>query len=260
VTAIHPTAVIDPEAELDATVEVGPYCIVGPHVRLAQGVVLRPHVNITGRTEVGPETVIYPFASVGEAPQDRKFQGEPTRLVIGARNTIRGYCTIHPGTAAGGAVTLIGDDNMIMVGVHIAHDCQIGSNIIMVNQVQLGGHVLVEDYAVLGASVHAHQFCRIGESAMLGALAAISQDVAPFTIAHGFPARILKVNRINMERRGFSREQMKAVERAFRIVFRSGLRPVDAFSGVREELPGSREAEHMVAFLEKSERGFCRAR
>jgi UDP-N-acetylglucosamine acyltransferase len=256
---IHPTAVIDPQAELDSSVEVGPYSIVGPHVRLAEGVVLRPQAHVTGHTEVGPETVIYPFASVGETPQDQKYRGEPTRLAIGARSTIREYCTLHPGTAGGGGVTSVGDDNLLMVGVHIAHDCQIGSHIIMANHVQLAGHVRVEDYAVLGASVHSHQFCRIGESAMLGALSAINQDVAPFSIAQGYRARILKVNRINMERRGFSQEQMSAVERAFRILFRSGLTPVKAFSRVREELPDSQEAEHMVAFLEKSERGFCRA-
>ncbi|MFQ5515662.1 MAG: acyl-ACP--UDP-N-acetylglucosamine O-acyltransferase [Myxococcota bacterium] len=258
-TRIHPTAVVDPAAELDPTVEVGPYAIVGPHVRMAAGVVLRPHAHVTGHSEIGRETTIFPFASVGEEPQDKKYRGEPTRLVIGGRNTIREYCTLHPGTAAGGGLTSVGDDNLLMVGVHIAHDCQIGSHIVMANNVQLAGHVRVEDYAVLGASVHSHQFCRIGESAMLAALAAISQDVAPFVIAHGFRARVIKVNRVNMERRGFSSAQMEAVERAYRILFRSGLPPHEAFARVRQELPGSREAEQMVAFLEKSERGFCRA-
>ena len=257
---IHPSAVIDPSAELEPGVELGPYAVVGPHVHLAEGVVLRPHSHVTGHTDVGRETVIYSFASVGEAPQDRKYRGEPTRLVIGARNTIREYATLHPGTAEGGGLTSVGEDNLLMIGVHIAHDCQIGSHLVMANNVALAGHVLVEDYAVMGASAHVHQFCRVGESAMVGAMAGISQDVAPFTIAQGSRARLLSINRINMERRGFPPERITAVERAYRLIFRSGLRPYEAFARVRAELADSRDAEHMVAFLEKSERGFCRVR
>ncbi len=257
---IHSSAVIDPSAELEPGVELGPYAVVGPHVHLAEGVVLRPHSHVTGHTDVGRETVIYSFASVGEAPQDRKYRGEPTRLVIGARNTIREYATLHPGTAEGGGLTSVGEDNLLMIGVHIAHDCQIGSHIVMANNVALAGHVLVEDYAVMGASAHVHQFCRVGESAMVGAMAGISQDVAPFTIAQGSRARLLSINRINMERRGFPPERITAVERAYRLIFRSGLRPYEAFARVRAELADSRDAEHMVAFLEKSERGFCRVR
>ncbi len=257
---LHPTAIVDAQAEVDSSVEIGPYAIVGPHVRLGPGVVLRPHAHVTGHTEVGSETTIYPFASVGEDPQDKKYKGEPTRLAIGAHNTIREYCTLHAGTAEGGGLTSVGDDNLFMLGVHIAHDCQIGNATIMANNTQLAGHVRVEDYAVLGASVHVHQFCRIGESAMLGALAGVSQDVAPFVIAQGDRAKVLKVNRINMERRGFSQAQMDAAERAYRIIFRSGLTPHEAFARVRSELLESPHAEHMVAFLEKSERGFCRAK
>ena len=154
----------------------------------------------------------------------------------------------------------MGGDNLLMIGVHIAHDCQIGSHIVMANNVALAGHVLVEDYAVMGASAHVHQFCRVGESAMVGAMAGISQDVAPFTIAQGSRARLLSINRINMERRGFPPERITAVERAYRLIFRSGLRPHEAFARVRAELADSRDSEHMVAFLEKSERGFCRVR
>ena len=257
---IHPSAVIDPGAEVDASVEVGPYAVVGPHVRLAEGVVLRPHAHVTGHTEIGRETVIYSFASVGEVPQDQKYKGEPTRLVIGARNTIREYVTLHPGTAGGGGLTSVGDENLLMIGVHIAHDCQLGNHIVIANNVALAGHVRVEDYGVLGASANVHQFCRLGESAMVGAMTGVGQDVCPFTIAQGIPARMFSVNKINMERRGFPPERIKAVERAFRLIFRSGLRPYEAFARVREELADSRDAEHMVAFLEKSERGFCRVR
>ena len=257
---IHPSAVIDPGAELDLSVEIGPYAIVGPHVRLAEGVVLRPHAHVTGYTELGRETQIFSFASVGEIPQDKKYRGEPTRLIIGAQNVIREYVTLHPGTAGGGGLTSIGDDNMFMIAAHVGHDCHIGSHVILANNVAMAGHVRIEDYAVLGASVHIHQFVRIGESAMLAGLAGVNQDVAPFTLAQGYPARLLHVNRVNLERRGISAERIQWVERAFRILFRDGLLPHKAFSRVREELANSPEAEHMVAFLEKSERGFCRVR
>jgi UDP-N-acetylglucosamine acyltransferase len=260
VTRIHPTAIVDPGAEVDPTVEIGPYAVVGPEVRLAAGVVLRPHAYVTGRTEVGPESTIYSFASVGEIPQDKKYRGEPTRLVIGARNQIREHVTLSPGTAQGGGLTSIGDDNLLMIVSHVGHDCQIGSHVVMANNVALAGHVMVESYAVLGALSGVHQFCRIGESAMLGGLGGVSQDVAPYAIAQGNHCRVIGLNRINLERRGFSAERIEAVEAAFRLVFRSKLLPRDAFARVREELPDSPEAEHLVAFLEKSERGFCRMR
>ncbi len=257
---IHPSAVIDPKAELDSTVEVGPFSIVGPHVRLGAGVVLRPHTHITGHTEIGAETVIFPFASVGEAPQDNKYKGEPTKLTIGERNMIREYVTLHPGTPGGAGLTSIGDDNLFMIGVHVGHDCHVGHHVIMANQVAIAGHVRVEDHAVLGAAVHVHQFVRIGESAMCAALAGVSQDVAPFCLAQGYPSRLLRVNGVNMERRGFGPERLKDIQRAFRIIFRQGLRPHEAFAQVRETIPDSQDAERMVAFLEKSERGFCRVR
>jgi UDP-N-acetylglucosamine acyltransferase len=258
--SIHRTAVVEPGAELDPTAEVGPFAVIGPYVRLAEGCVVRAHAHVTGRTEVGPGTEIFPFASIGEVPQDLKYKGEPTRLVIGARNSIREYVTIHTGTGVGGGLTSIGDDNLLMIGVHIAHDCRIGHHVIMSNHVELAGHVLVEDYAVIYGKVGIGQFVRIGESAMLAALAGVSQDVAPYVIAQGYPARVLRPNPVNLERRGFSPERIEAVERAFRLIFRSALRPHEAFARVRQELPHSAEAEHMVAFLEKSERGFARVR
>jgi UDP-N-acetylglucosamine acyltransferase len=257
---VHPSAVIDPTAEVDETVEIGPYATVGPNVRLAAGVVLRAHSHVTGYTEIGSETTVFPFASIGEIPQDQKYRGEPTRLVVGERNQIREYVTMNPGTAAGGGLTSVGDDNLFMNHSHVAHDCHVGNHVIMSNSVGLAGHVRVEDYAVLAATSGVHQFVRVGESAMLGAYAGLGQDLAPYTIGFGIPARVVALNRINLERRGFSKERIRAVDRAFRIVFRSGLQPREAFSSVREELPDSREAEHLVAFLEKSERGFCRIR
>ena len=257
---IHPTAFIDPAAEIGDGVEVGPYAVIGPHVRLSANVVVKSHALITGRTEVGPETVIYSFASVGEIPQDKKYAGEPTRLLIGARNQLREHATFSPGTAGGGGTTSIGDDNLFMIGSHIGHDSHIGSHVTMANGTALAGHVRIEDHAVLGGYVAIHQYVRIGESAMLAGFAGVSQDVAPYTIAQGNHARLIGLNRINLERRGFGEERIKQVERAYRLIFRSKLRPVDAFARVREELADSPEAERLVAFLEKSERGFCRVR
>jgi UDP-N-acetylglucosamine acyltransferase len=260
VTRIHPNACVDPRAEIDPTAEIGPFAFVGPEVRLGPGVVLRPHAYVTGRTEIGAETVVYSFASIGEVPQDKKYRGEPTQLVIGARNHLREHVTISPGTAGGGRITTLGDDNMLLIGSHVGHDCHVGSNVVLANNVGLAGHVRVEDYAYLGAFAGVHQFCRIGESAMVAGMSGVGQDVAPFTIAQGNHARLVAVNRINVERRGFDKARIDAIERAFRIVFRSKLLPRDAFPRVRAELPDSRDAEHMVAFLEKSERGFCRMR
>jgi UDP-N-acetylglucosamine acyltransferase len=256
----HPTAIVDPTAEVDPAAEIGPYAIVGPGVRLAAGVVLKPHAHVTGNTEIGEESVIYSFASIGEAPQDKKYQGEENGLVIGKRNVLREYSTVHPGTAAGGGITRLGDDNLLMIGAHVAHDCQLGSHIVMGNEAALAEHVEIEDYAVLSPSTLVHQFCRIGESAMLGATSGTLQDLAPYVIAMWIPARVLRVNKINLERRGFSPERIKDVERAYRIIFRSKLSPDEAFAKVREELKHSPEAEHMCAFLEKSERGFVRVR
>ena len=257
---IHPTAVIDPKAKIHPGVEIGPYAVVGPEVELSEGAVLKPHAYVTGQTFVGPYTRIFSFTSIGEEPQDQKYRGERTRLVIGARNQIREHVTIHPGTKGGGGETTIGDDNLLMVGVHVAHDCHVGNHVIMANQVGLAGHVLIEDYAVLFAYVGIHQFVRIGESAMVAAMSGVGQDVAPFAIVQGNHARVRAMHRINLERRGFSQERIRDIERAFRILFRSGLRPREAFAKIREELPDSADAEHLVAFLEKSERGFCRVR
>jgi UDP-N-acetylglucosamine acyltransferase len=258
--SIHPSAIVESGAEVDPTAEIGPYAYVGPNVRLAAGVVLKPHSHVTGHTEIGEETQIFPFAAIGEIPQDHKHAGEPTRLVVGARNLLREYVTLHAGTAEGGGVTTIGDDNMILVGAHVGHDGHVGNHVTISNNTLIGGHVRLEDYVVLGASVSIHQFVRIGESAMVAALGGVRLDIAPYVLSEGYPCRPLRVNRINLERRGYDDAAIKPVERAFRIIFRSNLRPQEAFEKVRSELPDSPEAEHMVAFLEKSERGFSRIR
>ncbi len=257
---IHRSAIVEPGAEIEPSVEIGAYAVVGPHVRLGEGVVLRPHAIVTGHTEIGAESTIFSFACLGEIPQVLRYKGEQTRLVIGARNTIREYVTIHPGTSEGGGTTTIGDDNLLMIGMHVGHDSQVGSHVVISNNVQLAGHVIVEDYAWISANSGVQQFCRIGESAFLAGMSGAMQDLAPFAWAQGHPARPLRVNRVGLERRAFEKERMDALERAFRIIFRSGRRPADAFAQVRAELAESAEAERMVAFLEKSERGFARLR
>lgn len=258
--AIHDKAVVEDGAKVHPSAAIGAYCTVGPHVEIGADVELRPHAHVAGHTEIGAGTRIFPFASVGEAPQDRKYGGGPTRLVIGERNVIREYCTLNPGTEGGGGVTTIGDDNLFMTGTHIAHDCHVGNNVTMSNGATFAGHCVIEDYAVISANVLVHQFCRIGESAMVAGGGGVLQDIAPFTIVLGAPARVVRLNQINLERRGISSDDIKEVDQAFRTVFRSGLLPRDAFAKVREELPDSELAERMVQFLEKSERGFARMR
>jgi len=260
VKRIHPSSIVDPGAELADGVVIGPFCTVGAHVRLGEGVIVHSHVVIEGHTEIGRETQVFPFTSLGEPPQDVKYRGEPTRLEIGARNMLREHVTIHPGTAAGGGTTRVGDDNMILIGTHIGHDCMVGSHVIMANGVMLAGHVVIEDYAYLAGRTAVQQHVRIGESVMLAAMSGITQDAAPFTMVNGWPARVIKMNRVNLERRGFAKERIDDVERAFRIIFRDGLSAREAFAKVRAELPHSAEAERMVAFLEKSENGFARRR
>jgi len=215
---------------------------------------------VTGRTLVGEDTVIFPFAVVGEVPQDLKYRGEATRLVIGARNTIREHVTINIGTTGGGGLTRIGDDNLLMSGAHVGHDSQIGNHTILGNNVLLAGHVTVEDYAVIYAQAAVQTYLRVGESSFLAAKAGLMQDLAPFTWAQGHPTRLLKINRVGLERRGVAPARIQAIERAFRTLFRSGLRPRDAFAAAREAAPDCPEVERLVAFLEKSEHGFARVR
>lgn len=253
-------ACVDPGAEVDPEAEVGPFCVVGPHVRLARGVVLRSHVVVAGRTEIGEGTQIFAFASVGEQPQDVKFRGEETRLVIGARNLIREHVTVHPGTADGGGLTQIGDDNWLMIGTHVGHDCRIGNHVMMGNGVQLAGHVTIGDFAYVQASAAVQQFLRIGESAFVAAKAGVMQDIAPFAWCQGHPTRVLRMNRVGLERRGLTAEQIEPVEAAFRLIFRSKRTPRESLAQARVLWPQSAEVERLVAFLEKSERGFARVR
>jgi UDP-N-acetylglucosamine acyltransferase len=237
---------------------VGAFSVVGPEVELADGVEIASHVSVIGRTRIGPRTRVFPFAAVGGEPQDRSFAGEETRLEIGADNVIREHVTIHVGTKKGGGCTRIGDDNLIMNGVHVAHDCQIGSHTIIASFTGLAGHVAVDDYAVLGAYTGVHQFCRVGESVMCASNAKLSLDAPPFSMVAGDRARLAGLNTVGLKRRELSDDVQRALKRAFHLIFSSKLRLEPALGRVRGELGAVAEVARLVRFLEKSERGFCR--
>ena len=202
---IHPTAVIEDGAQIGAGVQIGPFCVVGPRVRLADGVVLKSHVAIAGDTAIGEGTVVFPFASIGEVPQDLKFKGEDVRLEIGARNRIREYVTMNPGTGGGGGVTRIGDDGLFMAGCHVGHDCQLGDRVILVNNASLAGHCHLDDDVIIGGLSGVHQFVRIGRGAMIGAVTMVTADVIPYGLVQGPRGHLDGLNLVGLKRRGASR-------------------------------------------------------
>lgn len=257
-TVIHPTAVVDAQAELGAGVRVGPYAVIGAQVRLGDESIVGPHAVIEGRTRVGAKNRFFQFAAIGAAPQDLKYKGEDSELLIGDGNTFREFVTAHPGTTGGGMVTRIGSGNLLMNYVHIAHDCILGDANILANGVQLGGHVTIESYVVVGALSGIHQFVRLGESAIIGAGSMVSQDVPPFCNATGDRARLHGLNSLGLKRRGLSADHGLALKRAFRTMFRSGLKVGEAAARIRAEQPGIAEVERFVAFIEASERGVSR--
>jgi UDP-N-acetylglucosamine acyltransferase len=216
---IHPTAVVEAGAEIGPGCRIGPYCVIGGQVALAAGVVLHSHVAVAGATRIGADTQVFPFASLGHIPQDLKFAGEDVELVIGARNRIREHVTMNPGTAGGGGVTRVGDDNLFMMSTHVAHDCVIGSNVIMANNATLGGHVVIEDFAVLGGLCAIHQFVRIGRGAMIGGLAGVVADVIPYGSVMGERAHLAGLNLVGLKRRGASRDDINGLRTAFTEMF-----------------------------------------
>lgn len=218
-TVIHPTAIVDPAARLADGVTIGPYCCIGPDVELGPRVVLVSHVAVAGRTTVGEATRIFPFASIGHAPQDLKYKGEPSSLVIGRNNTIREHVTMNPGTEGGGMETRVGDNSLFMVGSHVAHDCILGDNVILANNATLAGHVQVGDSAVLGGLSAVHQFVRIGAHAMVGGMSGVENDIIPYGSVTGNRAHLSGLNIIGMKRRGFSRDEIHAVRNAYRRLF-----------------------------------------
>jgi UDP-N-acetylglucosamine acyltransferase len=216
---IHPTAIVEPGAQIAADAKIGPYCLIGPEVIIGEGCVLHGHVAIAGQTEIGAGTQIFPFASIGHAPQDLKYHGEKSRLVIGRNNVIREHCTMNPGTEGGGMETVVGDNCLFMMATHVAHDCRIGSHVIMANNATLGGHVSVGDHAVIGGLSAVHQFVRIGAHAIIGGMSGVDNDVIPFGRVKGERAFLAGLNLTGLERRGFSRDEIKALQRAFNQLF-----------------------------------------
>jgi UDP-N-acetylglucosamine acyltransferase len=259
---IHPTALVDPKAQLDASVEVGAYSIIGPDVAIGAGSKIGPHVVVEGHTTIGSGNTVFQFASIGAAPQDKKYAGEPTRLEIGDRNTIREFVTINLGTVQDGGVTRIGNDNWIMAYVHIAHDCQLAHHITMSNNATLGGHVHLGDWVVIGGFTTVHQFCHIGAYAMTAFTAAVAQDVPPFITAAGNRAAPAGINSVGLQRRGFTSEQIMAIKRGYKLIYRSGLPLEEAKAGLLAEELKSPDAaiylRQLREFIEASPRGIIR--
>jgi len=255
---IHPTAVIDPAARIAADVEIGPYAIVGPEVEIAAGCHIGPHVVLTGRTRIGRDNRIFQFASIGEEPQDKKFAGEGSALEIGTGNTIREYVTINRGTADGGGVTRLGDNNWIMAYCHIAHDCQVGSQVTMANGATLAGHVYVGDYVIFAGYSGAHQFCRIGDHAFLGMYGGVSQDVPAYVMVSGQPPRPRGINSEGLKRRGFSADQIRNIREAYRLIYRSGKSRDDALAELEARVGQQPELDLMIHSARVSSRGLLR--
>ena len=255
---IHQTALINRQAEIDSDVEIGPYSVIGAGVRIGQQTRVASHVVIEGRTSVGQDNTIYQFATIGSRPQDLKYRGEASELIIGNHNTIREYVSLNPGTAGGGMVTRVGDHNLLMMHCHIAHDCLIGSHNIIANGATLGGHVIVQDYVIVGGLVGIHQFARIGSGAILGAGSMVSKDVPPFCNATGDRARLRGLNLEGLKRRGFTTTAIDALKKAYRIIFQSKLKTKDALEKVRREVSPTAEIDILLAFIAQSQRGICR--
>jgi UDP-N-acetylglucosamine acyltransferase len=255
---VHPTAIIDPGAVLADDVVVGPYCIVGPDVVLGSGVSLGAHVVIDGRTTIGERTRIFPFAAIGSEPQDLKYKGEPSSLVIGRDNTIREHVTINTGTEGGGMVTRIGDHCLLMVGAHVAHDCRIGDHVIMANNATLAGHVVVEEYARLGGLSAVHQFVRIGRHAMVGGMSGVERDVIPYGQVIGDRARLTGLNIVGMQRAGYSREDIQALRAAYQVLFAAGGTLSERVDETAERFRGIGPVDDVIAFIRAdSTRAIC---
>ncbi|MBZ0252805.1 MAG: acyl-ACP--UDP-N-acetylglucosamine O-acyltransferase [Candidatus Methylomirabilis sp.] len=258
---IHSTAIIDPSAKVDPTAEIGPYVIVGPDVTIGAGVKIQAHATVESHTDIGDGTVIFSHAAVGGAPQDLKYAGEPTRLTLGKKNIIREYATLNRGTPGGGGATTVGDGNLIMAYVHIAHDCRIGNGVIFANGAQLAGHVTIEDHARLGGFVAVHQFCRIGALAMIGAVSPVGSDVPPFTLCAGPRDRsgLYGLNVIGLRRSGVSRDAIGALKAAYKRIFMErGGDLSDALTDAETEFGQVPQVARMIEFIRSSKRGVYR--
>lgn len=255
---IHPTALVDSKAQIAADVNIGPYSIIGPNVSLGAGTIVEAHCVIEGHSDIGENNVFHPFCSVGSVPQDKKYNGEPTRLIIGKGNTFFQNVTISTGTAQDRGVTVVGDNNWIMAYAHIAHDCIVGNNVIMANNATLAGHVSIGDFVILGGLTAVHQFCVIGEHAMAGGGSIIVQDLPPFVMCEGNRASARSINIEGLKRRGFSADEISAVKKAYKALYRDGLSYDDAVNLIRDEAHTQPVLKCFVDFFDHSKRGIVR--
>jgi UDP-N-acetylglucosamine acyltransferase len=253
-TDIHPTALVDPSADLGANVTIGPYSIIGPNVTVADGTQVGPHVLIERDTVVGANCVLHKGAVLGTDPQDLKYAGEPTRLIVGSRTVIREYATLNRGTAALG-YTEVGSDCLLMAYSHVAHDCQLGDRVILSNSVNMGGHVKIGDWAIIGGLTPIHQFVRIGTHAFVGGQTRVAKDIPPYVRAAGSPMQLYGLNSVGLQRRGFNEDTRRELKRAYRIFYASGFNTTQALTQAREELKPLPEIETFLAFFEQSVRG-----
>lgn len=256
-TSVHPSAVIHPEAQIGSNCHIGPFCVIGEHVTLGPDCKLHSHVVIEGHTTLGAGNELFPFAAIGLKTQDLKWKGGVTRTLIGDHNVFRENTTVHSATNDGDA-TVIGSHNHFLAYTHIAHDCRVGSHIVMSNVGTLAGHVIVEDHAIIGGLAAVHQFCRIGRMAIVGGCSKVVQDVPPFMLADGNPAETKALNKVGLERNGVSEDSQAALKKAFKILFRDGLTVSNALVKIEAELPQLPELQHLIAFVKASERGISK--
>ncbi len=252
---IHETAIVSPKAEIGTDCYIGAFSTIGDEVVLGDRVRLESHVVIGGKTKIGDETKIFPFVSIGLAPQDLKYKGEPTAVEIGKRNNIREFVTVHRGTTGGGGLTRIGDDNLLMAQAHVAHDCQIGNEVIMANAATLAGHVRIDDRANIGAYSGVHQFCRIGYEAFVGGYSVVVKDAMPFAVIQGNHAKCYGLNRVGMKRRGYSKKTIEKLHSAFHLLLSAKLNTSQALEKIKREITDCREVDLLVEFIESSKRG-----
>jgi UDP-N-acetylglucosamine acyltransferase len=257
--AIHPTAIVDSRAEVSASAEIGPGCIIGAEVQIGARTQLMAHVYVEGITQIGEDNVFFPYSTVGVASQDLKYKGERAETRIGSRNKIREFVSIHRGTAGGGLITEIGDDNLVMAYAHVAHDVRIGNHTQLGNAVTFAGHVIVEDWAVIEAFSGVHQFCRIGKHAFVGGYSVVTKDVLPYSMTVSpRESKVFGENKVGLERRGFNKESIESLHKAFRLLTRAGLNTTQAVERIRAEVPSCAEVCDLLAFMERSERGFVK--
>ena len=255
---IHATALVAPDAVLDDGVDVGAYAVVGPGVEVGARTRIGAHATIHCNTRLGADNLVHPYASVGDAPQDKKYKGEPTRLVVGDRNVIREFVTLNRGTTKDRGVTTIGDDNLFMAYSHVAHDCLVGSQCVLANSATLGGHVVLGDWVIMGGYAAIHQFCKVGAHAFLANNAAVTRDVPPYVMAVGAPAKPHSINSEGLKRRGFSPQQIRNLRTAYRVLYRSGLRLEDALEQLRRVADQQPEVQALVDFIPQSTRSLVR--